>query len=221
MGDTSLTDPGEMQPGGWVEVSTVDENFQRDSRDPTRLPTVGKKPDGTFLTASHPDESEFLSKPEPLEESPPQEEYEPNFFDDDDEFDRILLYVLLAQEPSDLAPLRRWRFRRLALFFSLLDVSSLIVSILVYSTLTMENLVIPILLTFFLLTDLWGTPALYSSRVRVMSLFIILLFNRLILTLMFLPQLWLLITVPGVSGLLFMAYCVRQSYFGSWFPVVA
>ena len=83
-----------------------------------------------FLTASHPDESEFLSKPEPLEESPPQEEYEPNFFDDDDEFDRILLYVLLAQEPSDLAPLRRWRFRRLALFFSLLDVSSLIVSIL-------------------------------------------------------------------------------------------
>ena len=81
------------------------------------------------MTASHPDESEFLRQPTSPEESSPEEEYEPNFFDDDEEYDRILLYVLMAQEPSNQAPIRRWRFRRLALFFSLLDIASLLVSI--------------------------------------------------------------------------------------------
>ena len=54
--------------------------------------------------------------------------------------------------------------------------------------------------------------AMMGEGPRAMGIFIIFLFNRLVLTLAFLPAVWFLITIPSGLGLLGVTYLLRQTF---------
>mmetsp|Transcript_23326 Transcript_23326/g.29734 ORF Transcript_23326/g.29734 Transcript_23326/m.29734 type:complete len:213 (-) Transcript_23326:122-760(-) len=175
--------------------------------------TICRLPDGTFSVASVPKKE--------IHSIDLSNDADNSGDENDEEFERLMLYILVSATPSGGAVIaQRWKYNYIAAITFLVDTVALFLVILA-AWMLLGSWELVTILTTLALVNLLGGISMYYMNIRGISLYIIAMFNRTIVSLVFLPTPWFAVIIPSGFVLLCIAYFLRNTFYAQWFPAVA